>query len=61
MAAELKAESMKRYGVSAEETEAELIRMMTRPDPKPDPIVTSAPIGRREKPLNKEKHDERQP
>ena len=50
MAAELKAESMKRYGVPAEETEAELIRMMTRPDPKPDPFVTDAPIGRREKP-----------
>ena len=61
MAAELKAESMKRYGVPAEETEAELICMMTRPAPQPDPIVTDAPIGRREKPLNKENHDERQP
>jgi len=49
MAAELKAESMRRYGVPAEKTEAELIRMMTRPDPEPDPIVTDAPIGRRKK------------
>jgi len=49
MAAELKAESMKRYGVPAEETEAELIRMMTRGDPEPDPIVTEAPIGRKKK------------
>lgn len=49
MAAELKAESMKRYGVPAERTEAELIRMMTRPEPEPDPIVTDAPIGRRKK------------
>ncbi len=49
MAAELKAESMKRYGVPAEQTEAELIRMMSRPDPEPDPVVTEAPIGRRKK------------
>lgn len=49
MAAELKAESMKRYGVPAEQTEAELIRMMTRVRPEPDPIVTEAPIGRRKK------------
>jgi len=49
MAAELKAESMKRYGVPAERTEAELIRMMTRVRPEPDPIVTEAPIGRRKK------------
>ena len=49
MAAELKAESMKRYGVPAEKTEAELIRRMTRVEAKPDPIVTDAPIGRRKK------------
>lgn len=49
MAAELKAESMKRYGVPAERTEAELIRMMTRVRPEPDPTVTDAPIGRRKK------------
>lgn len=49
MAAELKAESMKRYGVPAEQTEAELIRMMTRPSPEPDPEVIDAPIGRRKK------------
>ena len=49
MAAELKAESMKRYGVPAEQTETELIRMMTRVRPEPDPIVTEAPIGRRKK------------
>lgn len=49
MAAELKAESMKRYGAPAEQTEAELIRMMTRVSPEPDPVVTEAPIGRRKK------------
>ena len=49
MAAEIKAESMRRYGVPAEETEAALIRLMTRPDPEPDPAVTDAPIGRRKK------------
>ena len=48
-AAELKAESMRRYGVPAEQTEAELIRMMTRPSPEPDPAVTDAPIGRRKR------------
>lgn len=50
MAAEIKAESMRRYGVPAEETEAALIRLMTRPEPEPDPAVTDAPIGRRKKP-----------
>lgn len=49
MAAEIKAESMRRYGVPAEETEAALIRLMTRPEPEPDPAVTDAPIGRRKK------------
>ena len=49
MAAELKAESMKRYGVPAEQTEAELIRRITRVEAEPDPIVTDAPIGRRKK------------
>lgn len=50
MAAECKAESMRRYGVPAEQTEAELIRMMTHAEPEPDPAVTDAPIGRRKKP-----------
>ena len=50
MAAELKAESMKRYGVPAEQTEEELVRMMTSPSPEPDPKVTDAPIGRKRKP-----------
>ena len=49
MAAEIKAESMRRYGVPAEETEATLIRLMTSTEPEPDPAVTSAPIGRRKK------------
>lgn len=49
MAAEIKAESMNRYGVPAEETEATLIRMMTSTEPEPDPVITSAPIGRRKK------------
>ena len=50
MAAECKAESMKRYGVPAEETEAELIHIMSPREPEPDPIVADAPIGRRKKP-----------
>ena len=50
MAAELKAESMKRYGVPAEQTEAELIDLMKPAPPPPDPIVMSSPIGRRQKP-----------
>lgn len=50
MAAECKAESMKRYGVPAEETEAELIHIMSPREPEPDPIVAGAPIGRRKKP-----------
>lgn len=49
MAAEIKAESMRRYGVPAEETESALVRLMTRPEPEPDPAVTDAPIGRRKK------------
>ena len=49
MAAEYKAESMKRYGVPAEKTEAQLIRIMTQTEPEPDPIVADAPIGRRKK------------
>ena len=40
---------MRRYGVPAEETEAALIRLMARPEPKQDPAVTDAPIGRRKK------------
>lgn len=50
MAAEIKAESMRRYGVPAEETVAALIRLMSRSEPEPDPAVTDAPIGRRKKP-----------
>ncbi len=50
MAAELKAESMKRYGVPASDTEKELIRIMTRPSPGTDPEIIDAPIGRRKKP-----------
>lgn len=49
MAAECKAESMKRYGVPAEKTEAAIISIMTPAEPEPDPIVTDAPIGRRKK------------
>ncbi len=49
LAAEIKAESMKHYGVPAEDTEAELIRMMTRPDPVINPVITDAPIGRKKK------------
>lgn len=49
LAAELKAESMKRYGVPAEQTEAELIKMMTRQEPATDPNIINNPIGRRRK------------
>ena len=49
LAAELKAESMKRYGVSAEQTEAELIQMMTKQESQPDPNIINSPIGRKRK------------
>jgi len=49
LAAELKAESMRRYGVPAAETEAVLISMMTGTVQKNDPVITNAPIGRRAK------------
>ena len=49
MAAELKAESMKRYGVPAEQTEAELIQLMTSAEPESPPEVTDTPIGRKKK------------
>lgn len=49
LAAELKAESMKRYGVPAEQTEAELIQMMARQEPQPDPNIINSPIGRKRK------------
>ncbi len=49
LAAEIKAESMKHYGVPAEDTEAELIRMMTRSDPAINPAIIDAPIGRKKK------------
>ena len=45
MAAECKAESMKRYGVPAETTEAQLIKIMTQPEPEPDPPPLSSPLG----------------
>ena len=49
MAAELKAESMARYGVPTTDTEATLSRLMTGAPAEPDPAVTSAPIGRKKK------------
>ena len=49
LAAELKAESMKRYGIPAEQTEAELIQMMARQEPQPDPNIINSPIGRKRK------------
>ena len=50
MAAEIVATSQTRYGVPAEDTEAELIRMMTRAVPVDDPIIQQAAKGRR--PIN---------
>jgi len=47
LAAELKAESMKRYGVPAEQ--AELIQMMTKQESQPDPNIINSPIGRKRK------------
>ena len=49
MAAEIKAESMKRYGIPAEQTEAELVRKMTKAAPADDPVIKDCPIGRRVK------------
>ncbi len=49
LAAELKAESMKRYGVPAEQTEAELIQMMTKQEQPPAPDIINSPIGRKRK------------
>ena len=49
LAAEIKAESMKRYGVPATETEAALTRIMTHLPAEPRPIVSEAPIGRKKK------------
>lgn len=49
MAVEIKAESMRRYGVPVEETQRELIQMMSPPSPKEDPAIVDAPIGRRKK------------
>ncbi len=49
MAAELKAESMKRYGVPAAKTEQSLIQLMMPPTPPPDSLINDAPIGRKKK------------
>lgn len=48
-AAELKAESMKSYGVPAEQSEAELIQMMTKQEQPPNPDIINSPIGRKRK------------
>ena len=47
MAAELKAESAKRYGVPAEQTEKTLIEMLRPAEQKPAAEVASSTIGRR--------------
>ena len=47
--AEIKAESMRRFGVPAEETESELLRLMKKAPPTPASIVEDTPIGRRRK------------
>ena len=46
MAAELKAESAKRYGVPAEQTEKELISILSPATANPAVDVTAAPVGR---------------
>ena len=48
-AAELKAESMKRYGVPATQTEKELIDIIKPSVPEHDPSIASKPIGRKKK------------
>lgn len=53
MAAELKAESMTRYGVPAKETEQELVRIFGADDAPRDPDLDNTPIGR--KPPNDKK------
>ena len=47
MAAELKAESAKRYGIPAEQTERALIKMLRPAEQKPAAEVASSTIGRR--------------
>lgn len=49
IAAELKAESMKRYGVPAERTEAELIQIMSKQEQQSNPNIINSPIGRKRK------------
>ena len=49
MAAELKAESMKRYGKPAEEVEDEYLKMLSSNDPTDEDSGDSG-IGRRKKP-----------
>ncbi len=49
MAAEIKAESMSRYGVPAEETENALINLFIHTEPAPGSAVIDAPIGRKKK------------
>lgn len=49
LAAELKAESMERYGVPAEQTEAELIQMMAKQEQPPATDIINSPIGRKRK------------
>ena len=58
MAAECKAESMKRYGVPDEKTEVALVSIMTPAEPKPAPAATAAPVGRQKSNDNKEKDHE---
>ena len=48
MAAELKAESMRRYGVPAEQTEAELLKIFTsEEEAQPDPETQNSAVGRK--------------
>lgn len=47
LAADLKAKSMSRYGVPAEETEKALIQLFTKTEPHPPEKVADMPIGRR--------------
>ena len=49
MAVEFKAESMKRYGVPSEQTEAELIQILSMKETPPEPNIINSPIGRKKK------------
>ena len=49
LAADTKARSMKQYGIPSDQTENELIQMISRQEKPQDPDIINAPIGRKKK------------